>query len=273
MTALLSIGDFSAVTHLSVRTLRRYHRDGLLEPTHVDPGNGYRWYSADQVADAQVIRRFRELDMPVAEVARILRTTDLDTRSTLVAGHLARLEDRLATTRNAVAALRRLLDPTGSPVTITRRSDPARRVAAVRGDVTHHMVQSWYAEARAEIDAALAVAGARAAGPPGGEYANALFTGGSGVATVYVPTDREIATGRVRTVELPARELAVTVHHGPHDDIDITYGALGAHLAEHALVLGDGVVETYLVGPRDTTDPAAWRTEVGRAVFRTSGRR
>jgi len=55
------------VTHLSVRTLRRYHRDGLLEPTHVDPGNGYRWYSADQVADAQVIRRFRELDMPVAE--------------------------------------------------------------------------------------------------------------------------------------------------------------------------------------------------------------
>ncbi|BBG05520.1 MULTISPECIES: MerR family transcriptional regulator [Pseudonocardia] len=272
MTALLSIGDFAAVTHLSIRTLRRYHRDGLLEPARVDPGNGYRWYGTDQIADAQVIRRFRELDMPVPEIARILRTADLDARSALVAGHLARLEDRLTTTRNAVAALRRLLDPAGSPVEIVRRTDPARRVAAVRGETTHDSAPAWYARAAAEIDAALVAAGARPAGPPGGEYANALFTGGSGVATVYVPTDREIDDGRVHTVVLPARDLAVTVHHGPHDDIDVTYGLLGSHLAEHALVLGDGVVETYLAGPRDTADPAAWRTEIGRIVFSTSAR-
>ena len=67
-----------------------------------------------------------------------------------------------------------------------------------------------------------------------------------------------------------ARELALTVHPGPHDDIDVTYGALGAHLAEHALLVDGPVHETYLVGPRDTADPAAWRTEIGWPVFTTA---
>ena len=30
------------------------------------------------------------------------------------------------------------------------------------------------------------------------------------------------------------------------------------------------VRETYLVGPRDTSDPAAWRTEIGWPVFRVA---
>ncbi|HEY2220627.1 GyrI-like domain-containing protein [Actinomycetospora sp.] len=121
-----------------------------------------------------------------------------------------------------------------------------------------------------EIDAALAAAGAHPTGPPGGRYDNALFTHGEGHATVFVPTDRDLDVGRVRTAVLPARELALTVHRGPHDDIDVTYGALGAHLAEHALLVDGPVHENYLVGPRDTADPDAWRKEIGWPVFTTA---
>jgi MerR family regulatory protein len=59
--ASLSIGDFSRATHLSVKTLRHYHRLGLLEPADIDPGTGYRRYTVDQIPPAQVIRRFRDL--------------------------------------------------------------------------------------------------------------------------------------------------------------------------------------------------------------------
>ncbi len=41
----LPIGDFSRATHLSVKTLRYYHRVGLLEPAEVDPDTGYRRYT------------------------------------------------------------------------------------------------------------------------------------------------------------------------------------------------------------------------------------
>jgi len=122
----------------------------------------------------------------------------------------------------------------------------------------------------AEIDAAAAAAGARPVGPPGGRYDNALFTHGSGRATVFLPTDADVRVGRAHPLELPSRELALTVHHGPHDDIDVTYGALGTYLAGNALRVAGPVHETYLVGPRDTEDRSAWRTEIGWPVFTTA---
>jgi effector-binding domain-containing protein len=39
-------------------------------------------------------------------------------------------------------------------------------------------------------------------------------------------------------------------------------------VVEHALAVAGPVRETYLIGPRDTPDPAAWRTEIGWPVFR-----
>ncbi len=269
MTALLGIGEFATVTHLSVKTLRHYHDVGLLEPEHIDPHSGYRRYSTDQVGTAQVIRRFRDLDMPVREIARLLATSDVTDRSALITEHLARLEDRLTATGDAVRALQRLLAPTPPPLEVVHRRDPARRVAAVTEDVELDGVLDWYAGAVDEIDAAVSTAGVRRTGAPGGLYDNSLFTDGAGRATVFVPTDGDVRAGRVRPLELPARELAVTVHRGPHDDIDLTYGALGTHLAEHALVVDGPVHETYLVGPRDTAEPGAWRTEIGWPVFAT----
>ncbi|MEU5910516.1 GyrI-like domain-containing protein [Micromonospora sp. NPDC047527] len=78
--------------------------------------------------------------------------------------------------------------------------------------------------------------------------------------------------GRIEVVDLPPVDLAVVVHVGPHDDIDVTYGRLGAWVVSHALGVAGPVDETYLVGPRDTGDPTRWRTELGWPVFRlTSG--
>ena len=40
MPAALTIGDFSRATQLSVKTLRHYHRVGLLAPADVDTDTG-----------------------------------------------------------------------------------------------------------------------------------------------------------------------------------------------------------------------------------------
>ena len=68
-----------------------------------------------------------------------------------------------------------------------------------------------------------------------------------------VSADRRSSQDRQgRPFTIPRAELAVTVHHGPHDDIDVTYGALGTYVTEHALAISGPVRETYLIGPRDT---------------------
>ncbi len=265
---VLAIGEFSRMTHLSVRTLRRYHDAGLLEPATVDDATGYRYYGADQIPTAQVIHRLRELDVPLPDVRRILDSPDPGRRAALVAGHLQRLEAELDRTRAAVASLRRLLVPEPAPLAVALRAVPATTVAAVEDDVAHDDVLAWYAGAMAELDAAVG----DPAGAPGGLYDNALFEDGRGHVLVYLPAAAPPRTGRVRPVTLPPVELAVTTHAGEHDDIDVTYGELGSWVVANALAVAGPVRETYLVGPRDTPDPAAWRTEIGWPVFRVAPR-
>ncbi len=263
---MLTIGEFSRLTHLSVRTLRRYHDAGLLEPATVDDATGYRYYSADQIPTAQVIHRLRQLDVPLPDVQRILRAPDPRARAGLVADHLHRLESELDRTRAAVASLRRLLRPEPARLDVELRAVPAATVAAVEDDVSHDQVLSWYAGAMAELDAVVG----EPSGVPGGLYDNALIEDGRGHLLVYRPTADPPHSGRVHPVTLPAVELAVTTHVGEHDDIDVTYGELGAWVVANALAVAGPVREHYLVGPRDTAEPRAWRTEIGWPVFRVA---
>ncbi|WP_432493153.1 MerR family transcriptional regulator [Kineococcus auxinigenes] len=264
---MLTIGEFSRLTHLSVRTLRRYHEGQLLEPAVVDEATGYRYYAVEQIPNAQVINRLRELDVPLGDVQRILRTPDPGVRATLVADHLQRLETQLDRTRAAVTSLRRLLRPDPTPLEVELRAEPARTVAAVTAEVDHDDVEAWFAGAMAELEAAV---GDAATGPPGGHYDNSLFEQGRGQVLLYLPTTTPPRTGRVHAMTLAAAELAVATHVGEHDGADVTYGQLGAWVVENAMSVAGPVREVYRVGPRDTSDPAAWRTEIGWPVFRVT---
>ena len=179
---------------------------------------------------------------------RILHSPDPDTRARLVADHLQRLESELDRTRAAVTSLRRLLQPEPTPLNVELRAVPAITVAAVEDDVEHEDVVAWYAGAMAELDALVS----DPTGVPGGLYDNSLFEDGHGHVLVYRPTPEPPRSGRVHPMTLPAVELAATTHVGEHDDINVTYGELGAWVVANALAVAGPVREHYLVGPRDT---------------------
>src|ERR1700759_1221267 len=117
----LTIGAFSRLTHLSVKTLRYYHEVGLLEPAVVDPDSGYRYYRPGQAHSAHLVRRFRDLGLPVADVKAVLAAPDLTARDTILAGHLDRMREQLRQTETAVDSLRRMLEGDSDAVTIEER--------------------------------------------------------------------------------------------------------------------------------------------------------
>jgi DNA-binding transcriptional MerR regulator len=270
MPGSLTIGDFSRVTFLSVKTLRHYHRVGLLEPADVDPVTGYRRYTSAQIPVAQVIRRFRELGMPLEGIASVLRAPDPASRSQLIAAHLARLEETLAETQRAVASLRDLLEHPSPPAVIEHRRVPATLAAAITSLVDLGDLEAWYQGALGELRATVSAQGVSASGPPGGIYANELFTEERGDATLFLPVAPEVRpVGRVRPISLPGAELALIIHNGPHDDLDRSYGALATYVTEHAVAVDGLIREYYLVGPNEIDDPLAWKTEVGWPIFET----
>ena len=138
----------------------------------------------------------------------------------------------------------------------------------MEADALRDVVRDRAPETLAELDAVL---GPPAAGEvPGGLYDDALFEHGRGRLLLHRPADEPPTRGRVHPVRLPAAELVVATHRGEHDGIDVTYGELGAWVARNALTVAGPVRERYLVGPRDSDDPADWRTEIGWPVFRVA---
>ena len=263
------MGDFSRATHLSIKTLRHYHQVGLLEPTAVNPDTGYRYYSPGQIPTAQVIRRLRDLEMPVADVKAVLAAPDAPARNTLIAAHLDRLEAGLAQTQAAVESLRALLQPPPGATAIEHRSVPAAAAAGVTAVVDRADALAWWQGALGELHATVRAQGLRATGPGGGVYASELFQRDRGQATVFVPVEGRVRpVGRVMPLVVPAAELAIISHHGSLADADLSYAKLGSYATTHEISIDGPLREYYLRGAGDTPDEAEWRTEIGWPIFR-----
>jgi DNA-binding transcriptional MerR regulator len=267
----LTIGDFAKATQLSVKTLRHYHDVGLLVPTQIDAASKYRRYGVDQTQSAQVIRRLRDLDMPLADIGAVLNAPDYTTRSEFIASHLARLESQLIETQNAVVTLRSLLEGSSDAPTIIHRSEPAVHAAIISARVERPELSAWFDGAMREVWATVDAQHLRPVGSAGAVVSDAFFADESGEIMVYVPVATTAAkVGRVESRVIPSAELAVIVHEGSHSSIDRTYGALAAHVANHAVVVDGPIREQYLVGRHDTDEEARWRTEIAWPIFRTA---
>src|SRR5687767_896907 len=102
-----SVGEFSKITGLSVKTLRFYHEKGILIPTRVDESSGYRYYDESKAERAGIIVWLREMEFSIEDIAEILK--EADEESDL----LSRLEtqkQRIATRMRREREILRALD-------------------------------------------------------------------------------------------------------------------------------------------------------------------
>jgi DNA-binding transcriptional MerR regulator len=275
-TTMLTIGEFSRMTHLSVKALHHYHDVGVLEPAAIDPYSGYRSYGADQVTAAQVIRRLRDLGMPLDSIRAVLLAPDLAARNREITAHLARMERQLEQTQAAVSGLRALLGSPAPRPRIEFRTIPAVTALAIAEVVTVADVMAWGDDAMGELAAVLGASGLARAGAFGALFPGEFFELERSEITVFAPVEQPPAgpglagralAGRVRLTEIAGIEAAVAVHDGPAQDIDRTYGALGTVVAERAIGV-DGPIREYYPDGFDAVEPH--RTEICWPVFRTA---
>jgi DNA-binding transcriptional MerR regulator len=69
---MLSIGEFSKIAHLTLKTLRYYDEIGLLKPAFIDAKNGYRYYNISQLETALLITRLKTYLFSLEEIKVIL---------------------------------------------------------------------------------------------------------------------------------------------------------------------------------------------------------
>jgi DNA-binding transcriptional MerR regulator/effector-binding domain-containing protein len=272
MQRWLSIGEFSKVTHLPVKTLRHYHEVGVVVPAAIDPASGYRRYGTDQVGSAHLVRRLRNLDMPLAEVRTVIEAPEEQARNRAILSYLARMERQLAQAQLAVASLRALLEAPTDSLVVEYRLTPTQPAVARRAVVEGAAVSEWCAATYPLLYAAIAEGGAVPAGIGGALYPSEFFEKGVGEVIAFVPTADRLAVaedsrdasrhGLVEAIDIPGTNLAVALHCGSFDELDRTYGSLGTYVAARSLAGPGPIREYYLVTPDETDDPDELRTEV-----------
>lgn len=73
---MFKIGDFSRVSHVSIRMLRHYDKLGLLTPDTIDEESGYRYYLASQLRTVNKIQKLKAMGFSLAVIKEILASED-----------------------------------------------------------------------------------------------------------------------------------------------------------------------------------------------------
>jgi len=265
---LLTIGEFSRLTRISIRMLRHYDEHAVLHPTRVDEWTGYRHYSPDLLRVAGRLRALRDVGLGVAELATCVPLLDdpaalrrvLDRQRSRLLEEADRATARISDLDRLVTSLEN--EESTMPTAITRSTLPARHAASVRATIDTYADEGRLWE---QLSAALPASGAQIA-PDG--IAVAVFHDDD-----YVDHDADVEvqlsvtapfpdTDGMRYVEVPATEVVVGTLEGSYDGIGAVMADLGSWIGEHGLRMTGRMFNIYRVSPASGRPPQEWVTDV-----------
>ncbi|MCZ4517110.1 MerR family DNA-binding transcriptional regulator [Rhodococcus ruber] len=207
---MMKIGEFAAVTGLSVKALRHYDEKGVLVPSATDEQSGYRFYDERQVRAGIVVRALRNAEVPLPAVAAALATGSAD--HILAVHHERRVADGMREDR-AVEEAGVQLRALAVPVTVVERHGAAQpfvgRIMTVDDD-DQGRSDDDADSAFMELFAQLQAAGLGPIGPPWTSFS--ITDEGQSELILCWPTKELLADWRdTHTVvgELPARNELV----------------------------------------------------------------
>lgn len=236
----MKIARFSQQTGIGTDSLRHYDRLGLLCPTR--QANGYRTYSPDQLETALQIRALRDLDVPLEEIALLLRG-DVS-QVALLEQHEARLLKRFISQRQALTTLSDLLrgQRSSSDFELEEVRLPASPILSCRAFVAWNAIADF--KARTELEFARVL-----------DNQNAATSGQTIVLQhnldlmiqhldleVLLPVDQPLyGSGQIRAGTMPAMRLMLTKNNLAAARALPVYRQLYIHLENLGLRIGTAV--------------------------------
>lgn len=274
---MYSIGEFSKITQLPIKTLRYYHERQLLVPTSVDSGSGYRYYGASNVERARVIRTLKELEFSLKEIGEILVGCDDDSQL------LDHLVERQVSADKMIARQREIALMLGSIISNVKQAR----------SLMQHM-ESGIVEKRVEP---VLIGGIRMKG----RYSDCSqgfsklgkslgrFITGKAFCLFFdegyretdadfepcVPIRRVVERDGISVRELPGGLAISLIHTGPYDEVGPAYEALIAYAKTKGYVLVTPCREIYIKGPGMIFkgNPQKYVTEVQVLIESETGKR
>lgn len=212
---LLSIGSFARAARLSIKALRLYDQLGILPPRWIDRESSYRYYHADQLHAARLIRMMRQMDMPLATIRQVLAASPADAER-LVQRYWQAVEQRMIDARRMVHDLIiQLRREESMALDVNVRTLEAQPVISITKHVRVAELENTIRDSVAALYRMVEQQRVEAAGAPFGLYHGPINDDEDGPIEVCVPVSREIdGTGDVQIYRLPRVRVASVMLRG-----------------------------------------------------------
>ncbi len=106
--SVLLIGQFAKLSGLSSRMLRFYAERNILVPAFTDNATGYRYYLPSQLIEAKLLRRLRQADFSLDDIAVILNGLETAQWGECVAAQRESITRKIAAMKMALEELEHL---------------------------------------------------------------------------------------------------------------------------------------------------------------------
>lgn len=217
---LLSIGQFAQLAQLSLKALRLYEQQQILQPAFVDPDSGYRYYQLEQLPEARLIRLLRQMDMPLAQIKAIRAVPPVEAAALVnsyrqSAAAQAAIIQRLADT--AIAQLTQEVIPMN--LTVKEKQVGTRLILSINKQVGIKELDAYIKQSLSSLHQFIETHNGRLLGPPFGIYHGPVNAQDDGPVEVCCPVEGQFTpTGAIVMRELAAERMASVTVNGPQCD-------------------------------------------------------
>lgn len=193
----LSLGRFAQAAQLSRKALRLYDQLSLLIPVYVDPTTGYRYYDTDQLEQARFIRLLRGMEMPLADIRRVLAATTADEALLLVTESHHEFDNRVKqvhrATQKAIAYIKKEQETMSLEITV--KTYHQQQVVSIKKNIRVPAFQNLIPEACNQISTYIIESGARISGDPFCFYYGPVNESDDGPVEICFPFEGTVQPG------------------------------------------------------------------------------
>ncbi|WP_440897083.1 MerR family transcriptional regulator [Amphibacillus sp. Q70] len=105
---MYSIGKFSEICNIPVKTLRYYSDIGLLKPSYIDPVTNYRYYDYDKIQITEKIMLLKNCQFSLATIKEFIESTDQIQWKSMLEHKIDELEDQKEQISQQIEEMNRL---------------------------------------------------------------------------------------------------------------------------------------------------------------------
>ena len=245
---MYKIGAFSNITQLTVKALRYYHDEGLLDPKEIDKITNYRLYTADQIPLARAIKLLRVCEFSIKEIKEIIHECDdLEDLPYFMDEKIGKINTDIQHLFNAKQRLEEERNKRKVVMNLNKYKINVKTFNTI--DVISTKYIGRYDECGPYFGKLHKHAKGNAKGIPFNLYYDLEFKEDASIE-VCLPVKKKMdGTNEILCKNLPEVKGISVVHIGPYDTIGEAYQSLIDYALKNNHELELPMRETYLKGP------------------------